>query len=303
MLHPPPYYMLDPRRLLPAAATADWLGRFILDFRDPLADFTPDRPQRFTEGRVVEEDARDVQAEISRSQNASVSGALTDIVSVARGGGRSAGLSFQTGSMKIMRLSKYRDVFRTMREDVEIREYLSRALQPGGPVAYMIVGLLVWTDASLSVEQGRSREHRFDVQIPALAIGCAAAGIPLPLEIGDPGIAASSSNTKKTHLAMSVPGSYIVAIEYKAIRRKAYAIWPNPKPDWDGRGPRGAGDQSFNTHDEEVAGTEGDVDGESRPDDLVLDMDSDRCVWYDTVSGLDMEEIELESMVLAVETS
>jgi hypothetical protein len=36
---------------------------------------------------------------------------------------------------------------------------------------------------------------------------------------------------------------------------------------------------------------------------LVLDMDGDACVWYDTVNGLDVEELELKRMILAVEKS
>ncbi len=270
MQDPPPYYMLDPRRLLPASAAADWLGRIVVDFRDPHAAFTPDNPQRFTEGLVLEDGAKDVQAEISRSKSAAVSGALSEIVSLSNGRGQSAGFSFQTGDMHIVRLSKYRDVFLTMREDPEVREYLARVLKPGGAAAYMIVGLLVWTDASLSVNQQHSRQQGVEAQIPALGIASAVAGIPLPFEIGDPAAGVSSSNTAKTRLAMSLPGSRIFAIEYKAVRRKVYAVWRNPKADWDGRGPRGAGDQSFGTHDEDRAGTEedtagtgGDVDGEN----------------------------------------
>ncbi|KAK3899739.1 hypothetical protein C8A05DRAFT_36634 [Staphylotrichum tortipilum] len=296
----PPYYILDPRRLLPASAAADWLGRIVVDFRDPHAAFTPDHPQRFTEGLVVEDGAKDVQADISRSRSAAVSGALSELVSVSNGRGQSAGFSFQTGDMHIIRLSKYRDVFLTMREDPEVREYLARVLKPGGAAAYMIVGLLVWTEASLSVDREHSWRHGVEAQIPALGIASAVAGIPLPIEIGDPAVGVSSSNTARTRLAMSFPGSRIFAIEYKAVRRKAYAVWRNPKADWDGRGPRGAGDQSFGTHEadfdeteEDPFGTEGDVDGKNGQGHLDLEMDGDHCVWYDTLGDLEMVEKEL----------
>ena len=301
---PPPYYILDPRRLLPASAAADWLGRIVTDFRDPLADFTPDKPQRFTDGLVDEMDAEDVHAQISSSQETSVSGALTEFVSVANGGGRSAGFGFQTGNMKTVRLRKYRDIFRVMREDPEVQKHLSRALRPGGPAAYMVVGLLVWTDASLSVTQERSRQHEVELQLPVLAVASAVAGIPPPVGIGDPAIATSSGNTRQTHLSMFVPGSYIFAVEYKAIRRKAYAILNSAKADWDGRGPRGKGDHHFNAHEEhDLAETRGEGGGEIHQDALVLDMDDDACVWYDTVNGLDVEELELQRMILAVEKS
>lgn len=314
MQDPPPYYLLDPRRLLPASSTPSWLGRIVLDFRDPAASFTPSSPQRFTSGLTTEADAKDVQVEVLRTRSRALSGALSEIVSAANGAGKSAGFSFQTGEMRIVRLGGYRDVFRTMREDPEVRRYLAQELRPGGAAAYMIVGLLVWTDATLSVREESSRRRAVEAQIPALGIGCAVAGVQLPLEIGgDPAIGVSSSNTGVTRMGMSLPGSRIFAVEYKAVRRKAYAIWPNPKADWDGRGPRGAGDQSFGRHEggrvgaeeeeENGVGAEGGVDGGNRQDGLVLEMDGDHCVWYDTVRGLEVEEHELQSMILAVETS
>lgn len=290
----PPYYILDPRRLLPASATSEWLGRIVTDFRDPRTDFTPSKPQRFTDGLVDEIEATQVRAEISRLGDTSVSAALTQVLNVTKGGGHSTGFSFETGRLKSVRLNNYRNVFRTMRDDAEVRDHLARALRPGGPAAYMVVGLLVWTDATIAVDQGRAKQLGAGAQLPAMAVASAMAGVPLPLEIGNPAVGVSSSDSYQSQLAMSVPGSYIFALEYKAIRRKMYALWPNAKANWDGSGPRGKADRHFNSGDE--------LEEENgREEMLTLDMDEDDSVWYDTVSGLEVDEAELESMILAVE--
>lgn len=298
----PPYYILDPRRLLPASATTDWLGRIITNFRDPREDFTPKQPQRFTDGLVDEIDTEEVQAHVSRMKENSVSAALAEIASVANGGGRSGGFSFQTGKMKVVRLSGYRNIFRAMRDDAEVRAHLCRALSPGGRPAYMIVRLLVWTDASLCVEQECSHRHGVGAQLPVLGVSSAVAGIPLPsLEIrGDPVLATSSRATHQARLSVSVPGSYIFALEYKAIRRRVYAVWTNARADWDGSGPRGKGDQHFNAQGESETDSE-EEDEVQKEDNLDLDMEGDNSVWYDGVRGLDVEETELQSMILAVE--
>lgn len=89
--------------------------------------------------------------------------------------------------------------------------------------AYMIVGLLVWSDATLSAGQTRSRERGVEVQVPALATAGAVAGVQLPLEIGNPAVGRRSSHDRQVRLSMSVQGSYIFALEYRAVRRKVYS--------------------------------------------------------------------------------
>ncbi|KAK5655577.1 hypothetical protein OQA88_5508 [Cercophora sp. LCS_1] len=299
----PPYYILDPRRLLPASTAPSWLGRIVTDFRDPRADYTPSSPERFTAGLIDQLTADNVAAQISRTDSTTITGALTDIISVSTGSSHAGGMSFQTGKMNIIRLSNYRNLFRTMREDPEVRDHLAKALRPGGPSAYMIVGVLVWSDASVEMETERSKERGFEVQVPVLAIGSAVAGVPIPVQIGDPAVGRSVAESGKVGLSMEVKGRYIFAIEYKAIRRRAYAVWSGAKADWDGRGPRGKGDTHFGVGEEDGnVEEEGDKE-KGGQEEGGFDMDDDDCVWYDTVGGLEVEEAELEGMILAVEKS
>jgi hypothetical protein len=197
--------------------------------------------------------------------------------------------------MKCIRLENYPRVFEKVAKLPDVQSDLTQYLRPGGKSVYMIVGLAIWTDPVFT--ENRSAGSKFDVgeQIPIATIGAAAGlGVPLPTDVGDPKIGHSSKSTSENKLDGKLPGSYIFAFEYKAVRRKAYSVMKDFTPKLEDCGPRGKGDRVF--------GGEGKAESDrARSEDLgTLIVDDGEVVWTDTVSSMQLEEVDVGGISFAV---
>jgi hypothetical protein len=137
-------------------------------------------------------------------------------------------------------------------------------------------------------------------------VSTAESGLPLPVDVGDPNVARSTRNESKRQMKGSMEGSYIFAVEYKAVRRKAYSLMKNFTAKLEDHGPQGRGDRVFGG-----GLLEGPGKAKEAEEDLAVSVDSD-VVWTDALASDEMErldeanalkEVDFAGMVLVYDRS
>lgn len=88
-----------------------------------------------------------------------------------------------------------------------------------GPPAYMIVGLLVWADATFKETIDLESKKNAKGKVPVGTIG-ASVSSRSPIQGEDPEVEMSAGSTLHTLSKGFSPGSNIFAFEYKIVRRK-----------------------------------------------------------------------------------
>lgn len=300
-----PFYILDVRRLLPAADAHLWLGRIVRSYQHPSATYTPSDPSSYTSASINETIINDLEAAVGACHDTALKTGLTNLASTMRGSGVGNTFTFETSSMKCLRLENYPKLFDAISQLDEVRKDLRVYLQPGGKPAYMITGLLTWTDPTFFSGSQERRTGAIEGKIPAGAIASTAvSGLPLPIDVGDPSVARSTRDESRKRMQGSMEGSYIFAVEYKAVRRKAYSLMKNFTAKLEDHGPRGKGDRIFGRGPQEEAS-----EAKEEEEELDVSVDSD-VVWTDTlisdeVGGLEDEstfkEVDFAGMLLVYE--
>ncbi|KAL2214652.1 hypothetical protein CC79DRAFT_1328544 [Sarocladium strictum] len=290
-----PFIILDPRRVLPALKPHQWLGRIVRDYKDPSSSFAPSDPTALASHSSEELVISDFAAQVQSSRDASLAASLGSVASGLSGGGNSSTFSFATSSLRCLRLSKHTKFFSEMRQLDEVRSELSEYLRPGGKPAYMIVGVMIWSDPSFMETAQFSNSKSLAAQIPVGAIASmATTGIPITTDIVDPGVNRTVEGATGRQMEGSMAGSYIFAIEYKAVRRKLYSLIKDFTPTLDDHGPRAKGDRVFGTDTPEETASSA-----TNPSRFTIDVDED-VVWTDTLSaGEELHEVELSEVSFA----
>lgn len=279
-----PFYLLKPARLEPASSARSWLGRIVQNYGAPDAGFTPANPSRFFTDPPTEIILSDVSSIFTGTMSSKLSAQISGIASASRSRDKTDGTDFATSSITCMRLPNYGDVFDSMVEDVEVRNKLGRMLSPGGEPCYMIVALLIWTDATFRDTQSQSGTGAMSGTVPVSMIASAAAGAPIT--VPDPELCGSVGNSAVRTVKGTSEGRHIFAFEYKAVRRRAYSLFANFTPKLGDHGPRVEGGRLF--------GTDETIDKERRAEEedlnLALEVDDDDVGWTLTVD--DAPEVE-----------
>ncbi|KAI8629649.1 hypothetical protein F5Y19DRAFT_431354 [Xylariaceae sp. FL1651] len=299
-----PFYILDPRRLLPEEDAASWLGRIVKDYKDPAAWMTPKDIQKSLQCELpVNEVVIDnIDTRMSSLDDASLKIGLTNIASVLSGSGRDGSFSFQTTSMRVVRLQGYSNVFNRICRLPEVRGDLESVMRPGGKPFFLIVGLLVLTDVKFAEHYAKMKSVGFDATAPVIEVASAAvSGMPLPIDVGDPMLGRTAVNGRERKWQGSVSGSYIFGFEYKAVRRKAYSLMKNFMPQLKAYGPRGQGDHVFH-HGGETEGPQmGLQPVENAEVDIGLIVDDEDAVWVDTLEDGLPREVEFLGLTFALD--
>lgn len=146
----------------------------------------------------------------------------------------------------------------------EVKADLKKWLTPEGKPAYMIVGLLIWNDASFEETISQEASLKGKAKLPAVT-GFVKAHTGTSAGAGDPAVEASKTDAKQVMSKGSVKGKNIFAFEHRAVRRCSYSLIGDPTPkSVENYGPRVSGDKLFAGHDEE-----GTVKPEVESEDLV----------------------------------
>jgi hypothetical protein len=293
-----PFIVLDSRRVLDATDPAKWLGRIVRYYKKPSASYTPDNPTALAAHSTEELVISDFEAQLNASNDVTLQANLGSLASALRGHGNETTFSFQTSTMKIVRLVNYNPkYFAELRQLPEVQESLGEYLRPGGRPAYMIVGVMIWTDPSFRSTREIHQTQSMNVQAPVGAIvGATTVAMPLPAEITDPGVGSSAQDAQGTQMGGSMAGSYICGIEYSNVRRKLYSLMKNFTPVLEDHGPRMKGDQVLGGN--VTPKEEGTEEGESA---LFVELDND-VVWTDTLPAAEsLQETEFSNFTLAYE--
>ncbi|KAF2490677.1 hypothetical protein BU16DRAFT_530324 [Lophium mytilinum] len=282
MADTPFFYLLDPERLIPTSDIALWLGRIVKHYAEPDASYTPSDPSPFITTPISANALVNTSSVLSGSNNTSLSAALAKSASVAASKSSSSGTDFTTPEILSVRMQKYDTIFDSMRQNDEVKADLGRMLTPGGKPAFMIVAVLIWTDASFTDVRSLESSVSGSVTAPLTATVAATTGVVVPgINPKLKGEKGSSTSRKLAGLSL---GSHIFALQYKAVRRPAWAIGRSFTPKLEDKGPRVEGVKRFAGRLEEESKTE---DGP-----VEVEMDEDLVSWTDV---LDEDEGELET--------
>jgi hypothetical protein len=285
------FYILDPKRLEPAEQATRWLGRIVQPYNAPGSAFTPPNPFPHTSGSIKVSRIADVEQAVQASQNRNLRALLSRIASLTLQSDKQTHLDFETSSLVSVRLENYGKVFDKLKIMDEVKADLDSMLSITGPPAYMIVALLIWTDAKF--EESLDLESKMKGQ-GKLPVGSAAtaAGTGLPVPVGD--LEGQVEAGGALHLVGKgfSPKSHIFAFEYKCVRKKWSSLVGSFKPELTGKGPRVRGDKVF-------AG-DSSTDGNEEPQpvpDSTFTLDEDDVLWTDLLTTVKPEEEEIGNII------
>ena len=302
MDHKPFFEILDQERLIPADELSQWLGRIVKHHREPEASYTPTDPSPFVIYPLSVTEIDNVFGNFSSLKSNSVSLALSNTVSLSNSGSTGGTTGFDSKRIVSVRLQRHDKIFRSLRENNEVQEDLREMLTPGGGPAFMIVGVLLWSDATFTSTRSLTSVASTNVSSPLAAAFKIATGTSMPA-IVDVSISPSKdTSTSKTLQGVSL-GSHIFAIQYKMVRRPSFALGRSFTPRLEDKGPRVEGSKKFG--DNKDANLK--VEGGEVEEPLEVNMDEDFVEWTDVLDeeeeGIELETEEFEGIGLAYSVS
>lgn len=278
----PVFNLLRPERVEPASRALSWLGRTVQNYAAPDAWFTPEDPSQLLKDITISETKiTDASAFVSNATATNLSFELSGLASFFQQQGRCSGIQFSATSVWYIRLQNHPKVLKALLDDPTIKKDLAQMLKPGGQPGYLIVGMLIWENASFADSRLTVDEVGGSVELPVAAGVSAHTGITTPNI--NPAVELQSQRTLRRSLAGFSAGSSIFAFEYRTIRRRIYSIGSNFTPRLGGYGSRIEKDRVFG----------GGMQQEQLPvrDEAPVEMDEEDIAWVNLVDG----ELEVES--------
>jgi hypothetical protein len=285
MSETPVFYLLRPERVEPASSTRSWLGRIIKHYASPDASFTPSDPKAilsdlpFSETKIA-----DASVFMRGTASQELSFKLSGLASAFQNRGQGTGVEFSTTEIKYVRLQNHDKALRALCENPEVMADLNRMLKPGGEPAYMIVGMLIWSNASFIDLREHAKGVGGSVELPVAAAVAGSTGVLLP-DLVNPSVGAATGTVHGRALAGFSEGSSIFAFEYRTIRRRVYSLSRNFQPRLGGWG-RIEKDRVFGDHDKKNEAHQCEVENS------VVELDEEESQWIDLVE----EEPEVEDI-------
>ena len=208
---------------------------------------------------------------------------------------RTAVTDITAKSFYCIRLPEYESVFEKMwREDEDVKSKLGKWLRPSGRPAWMIIGLLIWTDAEILRKLERVTTASGDIRVPLQqTLAATISGLTLP--IGNPGVEADMSNSILHELQATSEGSMIFGIQFASVRKPSYALFSNFMPTLSDEGPpRHEGGKTFGEHGASLtAGIQGSSARAALPE-----LDPEGSDWTAGLKAIEVED--LDGLCLAI---
>jgi hypothetical protein len=242
----------------------------------------------------------DIKQNVKTSSNRSLTSALSQIASLSHTSDRQTTLDFSTSSIFSLRLENYPKVFNKLVAEVDVMADLAAMLPPIGGSAYMIVALLIWTNAKFTetLDVNKTNKMKGKVPVGTLASSTASSGL-VTTDAGN--LEVELAGADELHIVGKgfSPGSSIFAFEYKIVRRKLLSSLVGKfQPELTTYGPRVVGDKVFagsptaegQEEDEVESTTESEAQRVTGKDEMdsarkaVFVVDEDDVVWTDLLA-------------------
>ena len=170
-----PVFFLLKGPSLPAASEAKaMLGRIVKNFAQPLADYVPEDASSYTK---LEPNVTHLSnaARIADATNSKVLKAkFLSIAEALRSQGRSQASILENSKISAWELRRQETVFQQLTKSPEVLSQLKQWAKPKEDPAYMIVGLLIWQDATMASIKAQGKSSEASIKIPTGAATSAA---------------------------------------------------------------------------------------------------------------------------------
>ncbi|KAH6666033.1 hypothetical protein B0J14DRAFT_605159 [Halenospora varia] len=221
MTEAPAYFFLSPDQFESGSNASKWLGRIVKEYSSPNAEFAPEDPSRYLAG-TSEMDLFDLTRDQATKSATELYARIGNLVSLGHSGEKNAALAFETPCIRCVKLQHHAKVFERLQNDPETKAWLLQHLTTFGKPAFLIVSLLIYTDASITTVRNEGGNKNANLRLPLSAAVGTTAGIPLPAI--DPEGGARKSDLQESHAHAKTKGSKIFAFQYRILRRQPFTV-------------------------------------------------------------------------------
>ena len=244
------FWLLDPLQTI--STTEDptaWLGRIVLDYRSPLAAYTPRSSSTSSVSELNQSVFLNFSNIINHITSDSFKVSLLNLLGVSYEDYKSQAHSFQIAQAQSLRIVQDRDVLAKVLDQVEVTADLEQWRFSTFRPVYFIVGVLLAKDIRYSTKSADRRGVGGDVD--PVSIAGLAAGVPMPLSasVGEHHMQSRDDSTESV-----AQGNRVFAIEYRVLKKRLFS----GRPHIETHGPKG--DRAFGLGEsDDHSGQEGEV--------------------------------------------
>lgn len=219
------FYLLKQLNFINDDATK-WLGRIVKEYDSPIANSVPADPTLYlpTPDHVYNTSIANATALLKASSSQKFKTVLANVLdgNYERTGTREANVV--TKKLTRWRIRNDEEVLAKLLADESVKTRVSTWLSLMGKPVYFIVGVLVAEDIDTSAKTSASRTIGGNVDVPIIDIATAAAGVPLPLNLGGISFEENTSRSSDYEVQGQSQGTQIFAMEYKMLRRRLFSL-------------------------------------------------------------------------------
>ena len=292
----PVFFLLKGPSLPPASEAKTMLGRIVKNFAQPLADYVPEDASTYNklEPNIthLSNAARIADAATSKV----LKGKFLSIAEGQRSEENSASSILENSKISAWELRRQETVFQQLTKDPGILAQVKQWAKPKKDPAYMIVGVLVWEDATMASVKAKSKSSDATMNIPTGAASSAAiastTGVVIPPKvIGDVEGHKSKASEGVMFREAQSDDKHIFAIQCRNVYGRSSGFFKTQTGViLEDHGPRVEEDRMFGDNDAFVV---------TREDSEVL-LDEKEADWTDTLDELD-EPIQIAKDRVSVE--
>lgn len=287
----PVFYILKEANFLPATGAPSWLGKIVNHYSAPHYGSVPDDATSLNQRGVKTTELSDVQQVVRRSKGTSYEPRLEGVIKACAKKTDSVEYDFKTAKLRILQLQNHEEVFaqfmRLCAQNKSIDARIRSWAKPFGEPLYMIVGVMIWTDAEFNSRMASDRDMSVQPMAPlnALINAFSASHFGSPIVAPGTGDLSFGFNTvtgQQTALDAKQSGSSIFAVEYRVIRRLKHTAFT--RFGLDSELPRFPGQRTM-SEDRERADVQAAEEVAEKPERLKLEDDD--VPWTESLDDLD----------------
>ena len=197
-----------------------FLGRLVIDARNPAEDFWPSVPSLLSSEEYDVRPYHNVDLLLKETKSGDIRVKLSRLFDgVAAAANFSAGQLF-TSQAKVYSLSQPTSHFQRLCNEPRAKEWMEKNIRHS-PIL-LVVGLITLTDVVIGHDLRNQRQASASVSVPAsdtLSPGISSTGLD-GLEVQ---AKASSSREKESSLSFSVPDERVIGVRYRIVKFKRFS--------------------------------------------------------------------------------
>ena len=209
------FYLLGSWGTIPTTSPEVWLGRVVVDYKNPKASWAPSDASSFR--GPIEDDPgyTDVSELLSSKKSSSIYGALADIFKFSTSDSSSSNPGIEAAKVRKLSIGQYDDVFERMQADGAVNAAVEK-LRWKERTAYLIVGLLVTDQLAFTESSSSLSSSSFQGKVPTKE-AMAAGGLP-SVDFGPEG-GKDKSQERGREGGKGISGTRIFAIQYRILKK------------------------------------------------------------------------------------